>query len=204
MAFSAFIFNACKKDSALIHSSLSVSREISVQDVKKWYKGSIPRNGQLAERSEQTKTPLGVIPIFPTAFQTTGEYSDSTYQGLLDYVITPIYMDGRIPLDRTQGAFMLFHRDANGDIRNKLAVFLADSTAYIDSTKVINSQTFTGNVMLIDENDNLIGYERVEEGQLKAKYELLQPLTSSFVDSIQGFRGQLRTLKLFMEGEGGV
>ena len=149
IATTAFLFQACQKDKLLTPTTLAPSRELSVKDVKQWYKGSAPKKGQIRERSEFTKTPMDVVPICPTAFATITGLKDSIYQGAVESVITPVIKDSRLPMDRTHGSFMIFHRGANGEIRSNLVVFLADSSAYKDPTKVVNSKTFTGDALII-------------------------------------------------------
>ena len=188
-------FWGCRKDTITSTTNESVANanatipevfKISVDDVKAWYKGGLPTEAELnglQTRSERTKTPLGIIPIFPTAFQTIGQYSDSTYRGPIQEVITPIYKDGRIDMNAKQGSFMCFHRDSKGQIQSKLVVFYVDEAAYLDPQKIVTNLTFTGRSVTVDENDNIVSFERLVDGKIVEKGSVSVP----FKNTINGF-----------------
>jgi Contact-dependent growth inhibition CdiA C-terminal domain len=173
-ALSVGVFWGCSKeetlDSVTTNSNdvIPAIRKISVDDVKKWYKEPVA-SGSLGSRSDGIKTALGAVPLFPIAFQTTGTHIDSFYNGKVEYVITPVRASSLIPTSRFQGNFLLFNRTAQGNIESKLIVFYADEDAYKDSTKVINFQNFTGQMIFLDENNKVQKYQKMVNGVVVQK-----------------------------------
>jgi hypothetical protein len=168
------VFWGCSKEETLnsvttsTNDAIPAIRKISVDDVKKWYKEPVA-SGSLGSRSDGIKTALGAVPLFPIAFQTTGTHIDSFYNGKVEYVITPVRASSLIPTSRFQGNFLLFNRTAQGNIESKLIVFYADEDAYKDSTKVINFQNFTGQMIFLDENNKVQKYQKMVNGVVVQK-----------------------------------
>ncbi len=173
------------------NQTVSANRKITVEDVKTWYKGSPRRSGQIATRSITTTTPLDAVPIIPFAFVVQAPYHDSTYTGQMDMIVAPVYNPELNSQTRLKGSFVAFHRDNQGNIRSKLVVFWADSTAYLDPTKVVNSKTFTGTTFLIDEKNNLIGFEKFIDGHSQEKFAGNIPFGNAQVEMI-GTAGQVQ------------
>jgi hypothetical protein len=165
-ALSVGVFWGCSKENLMADGISTAIRPISVDNVKQWYKGGIPKNGQLGTRSSLTPTPFNVVPLFPLAFATQGTYSDSTFSGMINYVVTPIYNPRSSSSDSRTGGFMLFSRDEKGAIRSRLTVFMGDSTVYRSSADVINMKTFSGRVLMFDEENMLVSDELFKNGVL--------------------------------------
>jgi hypothetical protein len=161
------MFWGCNKESTadiIGKTHETAIRPISVDEVKTWYKGKGSQNS-LNTRSAVT-TPFGVTPLFSLAFSCEGNFSDSTYSGRIHYVTTPTYHSAITNTDKHRGSFMLFHKDETGAIRSRFVVFMADPLAYADPSKVIDLKTFTGRVLMFDEDNMLVSDELFSNGSL--------------------------------------
>jgi hypothetical protein len=185
MAFLALGFAACKKETALIPNSVSsTSTKISLKEVSQKYKIPLPKAGRVIERSNYPKTPLNIIPIFPNAFE-------SAFSNGNQFVITPIFKEESMTINRTLGGYMRFNKDASNQIRSNLILFLADSATYKSPTKPIDSKNFTGLVLIINDENILVTAEKMANGHIIEAYESNFKVTLSSINSIMGINGGL-------------